>query len=339
MHLRRTIFAALLLVSSVAFAQDGLQQFADLGTCKLENGQIIESCRLGYRTYGKLNADKSNAILVTTWFLGNSEGAAGYVGADRYIDPAKYFVVAVDALGDGVSSSPSNSNEQPRLQFPVFTIRDMVETQHRLLTEKLGVSRLHAVLGGSMGGMQALQWAYSYPDFVARVVAIVPTPRQTSHDLLLWRAEMNAIENDVEFRGGDYLGHPTLKALADIHRLHGSTPTRLVHEVAPDQYLQYSEKLEQSFRYDPVDILRQLQAMMSQDVAPGKSIDEMAKMLKPRTLIIVGTQDMMVNPIPATQLAKAAHTELMELDNDCGHGAAGCDAAKVKPAVQAFLAK
>lgn len=349
MHSRIAIsLAALILFSAMGAAQtavpsapqEGAQQFAEMGTCQLANGQAIVGCRLGYRTYGTLNAERSNAVLVTTWFLGTSEGAGGYVGANRYIDPGKYFAIVVDAFADGVSSSPSNSAEQPRLKFPAITIRDMVEAQHRLVTEKLGITHLHAVLGGSMGGMQALQWAYAYPDFMDRIVAVVPTPRQTSHDLLLWRAEINAIEDDVEFRGGDYLGHPTLKALADIHRLHGSTPTRLAREVTPDQYLQYSEKLEQSFKYDPVDILRQLQAMMSQDVAPGKSLDEMGKMLKPKALIVVGTQDMMVNPGPATALAKASpNAQLIELDNDCGHGAAGCDSAKVTPAVREFLAK
>jgi homoserine O-acetyltransferase len=101
----------------------------------------------------------------------------------------------------------------------------------------------------------------------------------------------------------------------------------------------FAEKEESGFHFDPNDEIRQLQAMMSQDVAPGKSIAEMAKALKPQTLIVVATQDMMVNPTPATELAKAAHAELIELTSDCGHLAPGCEAEKVNPAVREFLAK
>jgi homoserine O-acetyltransferase/O-succinyltransferase len=329
-----------LLLSAFAFSQAGSQQFADLGTCALENGEAIQNCRIGYRTFGTMNPNRSNVVVVTTWFTGISEHAAdAYVGANNSVDPAKYFVIVMDALGDGVSSSPSNSTEQSRMKFPVFTIRDMVSAQHRVLTEKFSLSHVHAVLGGSMGGMQALQWAYSYPEFMDRIVAIVPTPRQTSHDLLLWRSELNAIQSDVEWRGGDYTGRPMLRALVDIHRLHLETPSKLLHDHPSNTFPEFIEQEEHDFRFDPNDEIRQLQAMMSQDVTPGKTMDEMAKLLKPKTMIVVSQQDMMVNPTPATQLAKAAHATLLELTSDCGHLAPGCESAKVGPAVRAFLAK
>ena len=105
------IFALLQLTEQPGLAQPAskqqfTQQFAELGTCKLESGQQIENCRLGYRTWGKLNADGSNAILFPTWFTGTSAQIAGFVGPNALVDPAKYFVIGVDALGDGVSSSP-----------------------------------------------------------------------------------------------------------------------------------------------------------------------------------------------------------------------------------------
>jgi len=341
MRIRAFSLAALLLViSNIAFSQSGVQQFADLGTCPLDNGQTIQGCRLGYRTYGTMNANRSNVVVATTWFLGNSEQASGaFIGPNSFIDPARFYVVVIDAFGDGVSSSPSNSAEQPRMRFPVFSIRDMVNAQHRLLTEKLQLNHVHAVFGGSMGGMQALQWAFAYPDFMDRVVAIVPTPRMTSYDLLLWRSELNAIQSDVEWRGGEYTGRPMMKTVVDIHNLHLQTPSKIVRDIASSSYPKFAEDEEQNFHFDPNDEVRQLQAMMQQDVAPGKSIGEMAKMLKLKTLIVVAQQDMMANPIPATELANAAHTELIELTSDCGHLAPGCEAAKVNPAVRAFLAK
>jgi homoserine O-acetyltransferase/O-succinyltransferase len=343
LRMRIRVLAAatfLLFLSGIAFSQTNAQQYATFETCPLESGQVIRECRIGYHTYGKLNADHSNVVVVTSWFLGNAaQAGAAFVGASSLIDPAKYFVVAIDALGDGTSSSPSNSTLQSRMKFPVFTIRDMVATQHRVLVETLHLSHVHAVLGGSMGGMQALQWAYSYPNFMDKVVAIVPTPRLTSYDLLLWRSELNAILSDVEWRGGEYTGMPMIKTAVDIHNLHLQTPSKIVHEVAPSAYPSFAEQGESGFHFDPNDEIRQLQAMMSHDVAPGKSIAEMAKALKPQTLIVVAKQDMMVNPTPATALAKAAHAELIELTSNCGHLAPGCESQKVNPAVRAFLAK
>jgi len=138
---------ALLVLAARSEAQPASEQkFAELGTCKLESGQQIENCRLGYRTWGKLNADGSNAILFPTWFSGTSAQIAAFVGPDALVDPAKYFVIGVDALGDGVSSSPSNSKSQPRMQFPAFTTHDMVAMEYRLATETLHLKHLHAVM-------------------------------------------------------------------------------------------------------------------------------------------------------------------------------------------------
>ena len=130
---------AMIALSSPAQAApaDGQLQFATLGNCKLDSGQEITGCQLGYRTWGKLNAGRTNGVLFPTWFTGTSSQLAELVGAGKFVDPAKYFVIAVDALGDGVSSSPSSSKTQPHMQFPAFTTRDMVRAEYRLATETL----------------------------------------------------------------------------------------------------------------------------------------------------------------------------------------------------------
>ena len=110
-------------------------KIGDLGDFKLENGAVIRDCRIAYHTSGKLNDDKSNIVLWPTWFTGSSKQLIPLAGSDGYVDPSRYFVIFVDALGNGISSSPSNSSVQPRMEFPVFTIRDMVNSQYRLLTE------------------------------------------------------------------------------------------------------------------------------------------------------------------------------------------------------------
>ena len=98
------------------------------------------------------------------------------IGAGRAMDPARTVVVAVDAIGNGLTTSPSTSTRQPGLDFPPFTIRDMVESQRALL-DHLGVGQLQAVIGGSMGGMQALQWGVSHPRRMRRIVAMTPMAR------------------------------------------------------------------------------------------------------------------------------------------------------------------
>src|SRR5436305_8987546 len=139
-------------------ALEGDLRYGALGDFRLESGEVIRDCKIGYRAYGRLDESQSNAILFPTWFGGTSQQLAGNIGPGKIVDSTRYYVIAVDALGDGVSSSPSNSTAQPRLKFPRFSIRDMVESQYRLVTEVLHLQRLPGVLGISLGGLPTFQW-------------------------------------------------------------------------------------------------------------------------------------------------------------------------------------
>ena len=127
----------LLLAATTQEATQGELQFFDLGECSLQNGQVIQDCRLGYRTWGTLNESRSNAVLFPTWFAGASSSLVRFAGPGGYVDTSEFFVIAVDVFGNGVSSSPSNSVGQPGGAFPQFTIRDLIDAQHRLLREHL----------------------------------------------------------------------------------------------------------------------------------------------------------------------------------------------------------
>src|SRR5262249_3570956 len=143
-----------------------------------------------------------------TWASGTTEQLKSNIGPGRVVDSDKYFVIAVDALGNGVSSSPSNSRLQPRMNFPQFTLRDSVNTQYQLVTKVLGLTHLRAVVGVSMGGMQTFQWLVSYPDFMDKAVPIVGSPRLAPYDLLLWQAQIDAIQNDRGWDNGNYNMNP-----------------------------------------------------------------------------------------------------------------------------------
>src|SRR6266705_453868 len=215
---------------------EGAQQFAELGDFRLEDGSVIRDFRLGYRTLGKLNADKSNAILWPSWLGGKSPDLLQFVGAGNVADTDRYFVILVDAIGDGVSSSPSNSTKQPLLKFPEFSIRDMVESEHRLATEVLHLSHLRALMGLSMGGMQAFEWGVAYPDFMDLLIPMVGSPQSTSYDKLLWRGQIDAMELDAAWNHG----HPTgpmdrsLGLVEEIGSMNLTTPAYRVAHTKPD---------------------------------------------------------------------------------------------------------
>ena len=184
---------ALLIPHLLLAAEVPPLQTAELGDLTLESGEVLQDAKLGYRSAGRLNADRSNVILFPTWFTGTTEELFTS-DAVAPVDTSRFFLVAVDAFANGVSSSPSNSTSHPGVSFPRVTIGGMVRAQHRLLTEVLGVSRLHAVMGISMGGMQVVEWVSAYPDVVDRAVPIVGSPRLASYDLLLWETQLAALD-------------------------------------------------------------------------------------------------------------------------------------------------
>ncbi len=198
-----TFLGAVLLTTGI-FAAAQNQEFAKLGDFELENGELIRDCRVGYRTFGKLAPEKSNAIVFLTGAGGTTEQAAGLVGPGKLLDSSRYYVVLIDPLCNGVSSSPSNSKLQPRMKFPKITIADMVNTQYALLTRVLRLNHVKAVIGQSMGGMQTFQWMVSHPDFMDEAIPIVSSPRPTSYDLVLFGAVVEAIKRDLEWNNGDY---------------------------------------------------------------------------------------------------------------------------------------
>lgn len=337
------LFTAFILAAPLR--AQGELQFAKLGDFRLESGETIRQLELGYRTFGALDAAQSNAVLLPTWFSGTTKELVPLVGPGKLVDSSKYFVILVDALGDGVSSSPSNSPLQPRMQFPRFTIRDMVRSEYDLATGVFHLSHLRAVMGISMGGMQTFQWIVSFPDFMDKAVPIVGSPQLTSYDLLLWQAELHAIEADAAWKNGNYTSIPEagMRTVADIHTLALTTPQYRVEHTPPRDFPQLLSTSEQDTmkHFDANNWVRQLQAMMADDVAARSNGDlaRAAALVRAKVLVIAATQDHMVNPTPALQFARLIHAETLELNSDCGHLSPSCDADKIDPAIDEFLAK
>ena len=180
---------------------------------KFENGAFIEDLTIAYTTNGHLNINKDNAILICHAFTGDSDVLSwwsNFVGKKKAIDTDKYFVICSNVLGGcsgttGPSSKKPHSNLCYGTDFPTFTIRDIVNVQ-KILVDSLGIKKLYCVVGGSMGGMQALQWTASYPNMMEKAIIIASSMCHSPMQIALNEIARQAITEDTEWYGGKYYG-------------------------------------------------------------------------------------------------------------------------------------
>ena len=187
----------------------------------LESGATLGPVTIAYETYGELNQDKSNVILVCHALSGDSHAAFGtrenpedlgwwdnYIGPQKAIDTNKYFVISSNVIGScrgttGPSSLNPRTKKPYALSFPVVTIQDMVKAQ-TLLIHSLGIKYIKAVIGGSMGGMQALAWAINYPEKIEKCIVLASTAKLSTQALAFDAVGRNAIITDPEWHNGNY---------------------------------------------------------------------------------------------------------------------------------------
>ncbi len=193
----------------------------------LQSGQTLPRFDLVYETYGTLNATKSNAVIVCHALSGNHHVAGKYsesdknagwwdnlIGPNKPLDTNKFFVIGLNNLGgchgsSGPSSINPTSNKPFGASFPIVTVEDWVNSQARLL-DYLGIESLAVVIGGSLGGMQALQWTLAYPNRVKHALVIASAPNLTAQNIAFNEVARQAIMTDPEFYEGDYYAHNTV---------------------------------------------------------------------------------------------------------------------------------
>ncbi|WP_346960145.1 homoserine O-acetyltransferase [uncultured Arthrobacter sp.] len=200
---------------------DGTVQYLPIGSLALESGATLPEVTLAYETWGTLNADASNAVLIEHALTGDTHVTRGageepgwweqLAGPGAPVDTDKYFVVSINILGGCYGSTgPSTPAPDGRpwgSRFPLVTLRDSTAAEARL-ADALGISSWYAVLGGSLGGARALEWAVSYPDRVRRCAVISIGARSTAEQIAFAQAQTLAIHQDPNFNGGDYYGGP-----------------------------------------------------------------------------------------------------------------------------------
>ncbi|WP_051327958.1 alpha/beta fold hydrolase [Desulfatirhabdium butyrativorans] len=331
------VFYIIVSFCGIAWSEDAVR-YADLGDFRLENGDVIRNCRVGYLISGELNAGKSNAMLVPTWLAGTSRELAdlGFIGPGKVFDNSKYCVIAVDAFANGLSSSPSNSATQKGKSFPRFSIRDLVRAQHLLLTRHLNIPHVRAVTGISMGAMTTFQWMVSYPDFMDMAIPIEGSPWMSSYELLFFSAQLGILENVGECKGSE----AAMKILAPLHVMHAWGPDyRRAHTSVADFPGFLADSQARLARYNADNWAHQVMAIMDHDITQpfGGNRQNAAAAVRARCLVITSAQDQMVGREEAHSFARLIGAPTADLNGACGHFAFFCDRENLQEMVNAFL--
>jgi len=192
----------------------------DFGDVALQRGGVLRSARLAYKTFGKLNLERTNVIVYPTSFGAQHSDLEWLIGPGRALDPGKYFVVIPNMFGNGLSSSPSDyPDAEHRRQFPRITMYDNVMLQHRLLRERFDVQRIALVVGFSMGGQQAFHWGALFPGMVERIAPITSSAKTAQHNLVFLEGVKAALTLDPAWRDGAFVARPArgIRAMGRVY--------------------------------------------------------------------------------------------------------------------------
>ena len=192
----------------------------DLGNVKFQSGATIRDCKLAYKTFGAMNAKKDNVIVYPTWYSGQHYDNEWLVGPGMALDPANYFIIIPNMIGNGLSSSPSNTPEPYNAaRFPNVTAYDNVVVQHRLVTEKFNVDKVKLVTGWSMGALQTFHWGALFPDMVERILPFCGSAKCSRHNFVFLEGVKAALTADAAFNNGWYKEKPAkgLRAMARVY--------------------------------------------------------------------------------------------------------------------------
>jgi homoserine O-acetyltransferase len=200
----------------------------ELGDVVLQCQKTLRNAKLAYKTYGKLNAEKDNVIVYPTWYSGQHYENEWLIGPGKALDPQKYFIIIPNMLGNGLSTSPSNTPAPYNgARFPNITAYDNVRQQYRLVTEKFGISRIKLVTGWSMGALQTYHWGALYPDMVERILPFQGSAKCSRHNFVFLEGAKAALMADAAFKDGWYDAKPDkgLRAFGRVYAGWGFSQT------------------------------------------------------------------------------------------------------------------
>lgn len=383
------ISLCLLALPASAYEPLVAKKVFELPVYQTVGGQTIKNVKVGWESYGRLNAAKDNAILICHYFSGNSHAAGRYtaedqrpgywdaiIGSGRPVDTDQYFVLSVDSLVNLGTGNPMVTTTGPvsidpdtgrpyGMRFPIVTIRDFVNVQKALL-DSLGIERLHAVMGASMGALQTYEWAAAYPERVARALPVIGAG-WAGGNLIAWLNVWAApIRLDPNWNGGDYYeGEPPLRGLAEalkivtLHAQHwewtngvfGRTWAQADQDPAAAFGNQYkieaildSAGQARAKASDANHFLYLVKANQLFLAGHGQSYIEGLQKIKAPTLIIHSDEDLVFFPEEVRETAAYIRSggtpvEIVELQGTRGHLDGVLSIGQAGPQIRAFLAK
>lgn len=312
---------------------------------------MIADFRLAYIVHGQPDADGGNVVLVTSSLGGDAHRLDFMIGDGLPFDPSDICVIAVDAIGNGHSSSPSNSLHQPGMRFPSYNIRDMVAAQRLLLTDIFGLDRILAVAGASMGGMQALQWAVSYPDAMQGIVALVPTAKSPPWSIVANEVSRRILMADPAWNGGNYDTRDFAgwrASLAYMQAIISRSPPLLSEDIGGADPVDWLDRLVDHIlptAFDPNDWIMQSRAFDAHDVGttPGFDGDTRAALrsIKAAALIMGPDFDLLTPPEDQRLAASFDTARYINIPSRRGHLSANlgsaADIARINAEASTFL--
>ena len=292
-----------------------------IGRFAFEAGGALDDLVVGYVTHGVLNGARDNAILLLPGTANNRHSADGYIGSGKAFDTSRYFIIAVDAIGAGTSSKPSDGLGG---RFPSYNIRDMVRAELALVQQVFGISRLRAVAGASMGAFQALEWSILQPEMMDSSILIVPAARAGNTFRSIVSAATQAVKLDPAWNNGEYRNQP-LAGLRMAGRLYypWTVTDAWIEQLSPAQLdAEAGNTIERAARWDAWDFIRRYEASASHDVSQAFGGD-MARALacvKARTLVLPSATDRLLPVDAARAMAQGIrHAAYAEIPGARGH--------------------
>jgi homoserine O-acetyltransferase/O-succinyltransferase len=365
------VWILFLIVCHTAFAYDELveKKVFEIPSYTTVGDRTIKMVRMGYETYGKLNPEGDNTILITPFFGGTSHAAGKYkaddssfgfwdslIGPGRPLDTNRFFVISVDGLanpnikeGITVTTGPASINpdtgKRYGMTFPMITIRDFVNVQKALI-DHLGVKKIFAVMGASMGGMQAIEWAAAYPDKVERIIPIVGAAQCDAFEIGRLESWMAPILLDPHWNGGDYYGKEepiegvkvSMKAVLidtrhpdwannTFERKWASAdkdPAKSMENLYAVQKFLDEASSKLASRYDANHLIYQVRAIQLFSVGNKDSLAEGLKEIKAKVLLVAARNDLLFPLAQASEtrnslMKQGNQVDFFELEGPIGH--------------------
>lgn len=281
----------------------------ELGDVALQSGDYLPNAVLAYKTYGTLNAARNNVIVYPTWFAGRHTDNEWLIGPGKALDPEKYFIIVPNMLGNGLSSSPSNTPPPyQQANFPDVSIYDNVRLQHQLVTKKFGITKIALVVGWSLGAVQTFQWGTSYPDMVERIAPFGGTAKTRPHAKVVFEGMIAALQADAAWKDGYYNEQPKtgLAAMGRVYAAWGFSQAYYLEKLyQPEGYYTLEEYLvdywdQVFFSFDANNLITMLRTGITGDISANSVYNgnfELAlSRITARALVMPGSTDLFFPP-------------------------------------------